>query len=631
MGLGLKQDSSTEGTGQHAVNTATFEDAARKELMDALDEVYSRKDIVLDPQLVGPLNRITDIQFFKDHGVGKVHYLDEHTVETESNVLIYICRPKMIYMQYIADHIKKYEREGKSMIYKIFMVPRITLVCQQILEQEGVLGSVELDDCAIDMIPLDTDLLSLELKDTFKGLYIDGDYSSLYNVARAVMRLQTEYGFFPRILGKGDMAKVLTDILLQMRRELATQNEVVKEGASLSVVVDSLVIIDRSIDLVSPLCTQLTYAGLVDEHYGIEDGYIKLDMHAKGAPVASTSSSASPLSSPTTTSGSRKKKVQLDARDNLYSIIRDLNFSAATAELQQFAKRLQEGQEKRHNMQSINQIREMAGRLNELQADKQSLTTHVTIIENIQKWIDTDGFRDYLEAQQGLLDGQDTNIHNALVEELINQQAPIEHVLRLLCLQSLVNNGLKVKQYDYFRQEIVQTYGYEHMLTLQRLVKAGLLVAQGSGRNHYPTLRKQLRLSVPDVDEHQPTDIAYVYSGYAPLSVRLVQCASRVPSRGLAGISGWRGYEDTLRLIKGETVDEAQRVDDGISQQWTKRANKERTTVVLFLGGCTFTEVAALRFHAQKEQVGRHYLILTTEMLDGKRLMHSLIERPQNK
>jgi hypothetical protein len=105
------------------------------------------------------------------------------------------------------------------------------------------------------------------------------------------------------------------------------------------------------------------------------------------------------------------------------------------------------------------------------------------------------------------------------------------------------------------------------MLTLQRLAKAGLLIPQGSGRNHYPTLRKQLRLSVPDVDEQNPTDIAYVYSGYAPLSVRLVQCASRVPARGLTGISGWRGYEDALRLMKGETVDEIQRVDDSVSQR----------------------------------------------------------------
>ncbi|KAI8053101.1 Sec1-like protein [Syncephalis plumigaleata] len=623
MALGLKQDLSTESAGPFPVNTTTFEEIARKELVDALDSVYSRKDLVLDPQLAGPLNRITDIQLLKEHAVGKVYYLDKKPIETENNVIVYICRPRMMYMRYIAEHIKKHESEGKSLVYKLFMVPRRTLVCEQILEQEDADLRVELGECAIDLIPLDSDLLSLELEDTFKELYVDGDYSSLYNVARGVMRLQTEYGFFPRILGKGDMAKVLADMLLQMRRELATQNQVVKEGASLSVAIDSLVIIDRASDLVSPLCTQLTYSGLVDEYYGIKDGYIEMDSHARGAPIASTSYDDSLPGSPLGTG--RRKRVQLDTRDTLYNLIGDLNFTAATTDCNNLQKRYKK---ERHKMKSLSQLREMAGRLNELQADKQSLTTHLTITENIQKWIDTDSFRDYLEAQQALLDGQDTNAHSNTVEELINQQAPIEQVLRLLCLQSLVNHGLKVKQYDFFRYEIVQTYGYEHMLTLQRLAKAGLLIPQGSGRNHYPTLRKQLRLSVPDVDEQNPTDIAYVYSGYAPLSVRLVQCASRVPARGLAGISGWRGYEDALRLMKGETVDEVQRVDDSISQQWVKRHPGERATVVLFLGGCTYTEVAALRFHTRKEP-GRHYLIVTTQMLSGQQLIRSLMEPSQ--
>ena len=34
-----------------------------------------------------------------------------------------------------------------------------------------------------------------------------------------------------------------------------------------------------------------------------------------------------------------------------------------------------------------------------------------------------------------------------------------------------------------------------------------------------------MKLIVDDVDEHNPNDISYVYSGYAPISVRLIQCA----------------------------------------------------------------------------------------------------------
>jgi hypothetical protein len=42
-------------------------------------------------------------------------------------------------------------------------------------------------------------------------------------------------------------------------------------------------------------------------------------------------------------------------------------------------------------------------------------------------------------------------------------------------------------------------------------------------RLNYQTLKKQFNLIVDDIDEQNPTDIAYVYSGYAPLSIRLIQ------------------------------------------------------------------------------------------------------------
>lgn len=47
----------------------------------------------------------------------------------------------------------------------------------------------------------------------------------------------------------------------------------------------------------------------------------------------------------------------------------------------------------------------------------------------------------------------------------------------------------------------------------------------------YSRLRKELRLIVQNIDEENPKDIAYVYSGYAPLSVRLVELSCLIPPR----------------------------------------------------------------------------------------------------
>ena len=46
----------------------------------------------------------------------------------------------------------------------------------------------------------------------------------------------------------------------------------------------------------------------------------------------------------------------------------------------------------------------------------------------------------------------------------------------------------------------------------------------GPARTEYTSARRNLKLIMEDVNEDEPSEVAYVYSGYAPLSVRLVQC-----------------------------------------------------------------------------------------------------------
>lgn len=54
--------------------------------------------------------------------------------------------------------------------------------------------------------------------------------------------------------------------MLRMKREFAgTQNQILP-------VFDTLLLLDRNVDLLTPLATQLTYEGLIDEIYGITNG-----------------------------------------------------------------------------------------------------------------------------------------------------------------------------------------------------------------------------------------------------------------------------------------------------------------------------------------------------------------------
>eukprot|EP00866_Antonospora_locustae_P001081 jgi/Antlo1/1081/1283 len=162
-----------------------------------------------------------------------------------------------------------------------------------------------------------------------------------------------------------------------------------------------------------------------------------------------------------------------------------------------------------------------------------------------------------------------------------------------------------------------------------------------------------LRLIVDDVDELHPNDISYVYSGYAPLSIRLVQCAMQKLGQGsiqttgssaaslfsyvgtstanfirdneklhhnttangangaaaaAAANGGWRGSEDILKLLPGQAFDIKQTVEYGAETNAAMARAKRhglqhgKTTIIFFLGGCTHTEVSAVRFLAQHDE-----------------------------
>lgn len=136
---------------------------------------------------------------------------------------------------------------------------------------------------------------------------------------------------------------------------------------------------------------------------------------------------------------------------------------------------------------------------------------------------------------------------------------------------------------------------------MEKLGLFNIRTSSNASRAAYANIRRTLRLIVNEVDEHNPADISYVYSGYAPLSVRLVQCAVQNISAGHAGgsvpgigllvnvvgggssatvgssnthekagrqdksekatVTGWKGYEEILKLLPGAAVDEVQTVE----------------------------------------------------------------------
>ncbi|MBE7180098.1 MAG: Sec1 family protein, partial [Terriglobus roseus] len=404
--------------------------------------------------------------------------------------------------------------------FTIVWVPRRTMIADQLLEDSGVLGEASVSELPLHLVPLGDDLLSLELPDAFSDLYLRRDPTCIFASAAALMKIQQQQGLFPRITGKGDNAKRLADLLVRMRNELTTGESIAARGPGLglnpSTTIESLVIIDREVDMPSVLMTQLTYEGLIDEIFHIESNNVELDTSITGTATQGSSQNAPAQQG-------MKRKVQLDGNDALYSTLRDANFAVVGPLLNKTARRLQSTYESRNTANKTTaELREFVSKLPGYQAEQASLKLHTNLAEDIIKFTRSETFSRVLEVQQNIAAGADPATQHDNISELIARNVPVKTVLRLVCLESVMNNGIRVKDLDHFKREIIHAYGPQHIVTLSSLERMGLLVPRGGaaanlvgapstkagGVTDYARVRRTLALIFDDVNESEPDDIA---------------------------------------------------------------------------------------------------------------------------
>jgi len=518
----------------------------------------------------------------------------------------------------------------------------------------------------MDLIPFDVGVLSLELPYVVKESFVEGDSSSLFYVARALMKVQSMYGVIPHIKGKGVPAQQIATMMLKMRREMQlglTQTE--------PPAISEMILIDRLVDPITPMLTMLTYEGLVDEFFTVTNSAVEL-------PAEMVVDPATTKDKPMTAAERAKKlKVPLNSNDAIFSDIRDLNFARVGPNLNEKARIIEEYYKKRHEAHTVPALKAYIGQFSDFQNRHKAVRIHTNIVKVLLNWTTDPAFHQQLEAEQTLLaeDGQ-VEATIAYIEECINKQEPLVKVLRLLCLLSLCTGGLKEKLHAFFIQEIIQTYGFEYLFTLNHLGKMGFLRKQGESKigNWFANVRRPMRLLVLDVNEKDPDDIAYTYSGYAPLSCRLVEYARQSnlgalaaqqqavasSSSGMGGASGvgassigamgatgaqsksrladdnlregWglpSKLEDAVRSTPGPTFHVQQSflsstatpLDDFDGQP------KADVTLVVFVGGITFAEISALRYLEQKTlKAQKKLIILTTSVINGNSFVESIFE-----
>ena len=151
------------------------------------------------------------------------------------------------------------------------------------------------------------------------------------------------------------------------------------------------------------------------------------------------------------------------------------------------------------------------------------------------------------------------------------------------------------------------TYGYKNIFLWKNLEKIGVLKSQDNNF-FFEAAKNDLNLIFSDIDNINPNDASYVYGGYCPIIIRLIEKAFN---------PGWAPIKENNKKIPGETnfpFDESEIINEN---------NDIKYFLVVFIGGITYGELAAIRY-LNKTYKNKKFVILTTSMINYKNIFDSL-------
>ncbi|KRZ06414.1 Vacuolar protein sorting-associated protein 33A [Trichinella zimbabwensis] len=561
-----------------SVSFSTVKEVSRKLLFSALDKWSGSKD-----------HQVVQMLLLK---LGSV-------VSDPSSRIVFLMHPKVRYAAVVADIVHSTLKQFDNPRFHLIFVPQRSVVCEYELKRYDIIKKLS----SIEQLPIyfyawDDDLISME-NEWFPHATASDDYNMISMISRGLIHLEEIYGPINHIYCKGNMAKDIYDAW-----SLQRQTDSWRTLTAFDSFIDSIIIFDRSIDYVTPMVTQLTYEGLIDEIFSIKCASVKIQKMETLEDIEEANKSHDSVGILSTSSGSQDRmQISLNSRQSLYSELRDLNFHA-----------------QRHTANSVREYKEFVKKLPTLQASRSAAALHTSVAELIKEVIASDEFSNTLSCEREFLNCIESNSLSAFIEQSINKKEPMLKVLRLMCLQSLTNAGLKTKLYDQYRREFLQSYGYQYLLLFVELEKVGLFTKNSTdNRNQassYPNIRKLFDLIIDNhTNELEPSDVSYVYSGYAPLIPRLCQQWAK---------PGWTEIMDNLSKVPGIT-----KLAAGDERRIKSKNNRRNIVLVLFVGGVTSAEVSALRFLSSQE-TSCHFLVATTSVTTGERLLERFAKVSEN-
>jgi len=270
---------------------------------------------------------------------------------------------RFLALQARGDRYNGKRQKDETTKHNIIFIPHTSAICEAVLREEEVIDNssnnisehVTMMELPIDLVPLDVDVLSMEMDPatTLRECIIDNiPFNTVQSVAASLVKLQDAVGTISKVEGLGSLSEKVIQKMMDLKVEdyddevalmLEASRDKDDEGKefsgkkddstpSMSSEIEAMLIIDRTVDLVTPMLTPLTYEGLIDDIVGVESGHINIEL-----------STIEPEEYESETSDQQEKVIiALNGGDSLYAEVRGMSVEKIGSFLQDQAKALRE-------------------------------------------------------------------------------------------------------------------------------------------------------------------------------------------------------------------------------------------------------------------------------------------------
>ena len=522
----------------------------------------------------------------------------------KENIMIIICQC----VHEIVDKAVEFSLIlNKTDFYFIF-IPGENYEIITFLSGPGLGNRFTVNSFNIDLIPIDNDLLSMEREGSFRQIYVDNNLTSITDLADSFLKLELCFGKVKHKYIKGERAKLFNDLLTNKETEtnLKTTDEIL-----------GMIVFDRNVDFLTPFTTNYTYEGLFDDHFGINRGNIIVEQSYFESKESKDKKEST-----------RKKLLSLyNDASSFFKKIRCMNYLDANKYMndlkEYFAKfadnnALTDLKGLQETIMTFNKFFEIYK--NPLKINGKFMTKFINENHKEENMV-------YRAKESIFLSGSIPNNIKLFYDDYITDKKDLIRLLNLFIIETMTQGG--VKDYNLLKRDILNVYGYQNIFLFRDLETIGLLKEKVTLKKLIETSYQQfiskLNLISADVDykKNKVKDCSYIYQGYCPIILRLIELA----------ISGrWSKFKDIISKLPGDTIfpeDESEMTRPSSSEK------KVHTIFLVFLGGICYNEIEGVRFlnrnlkniydKNKDKNIGRVQLIIVTnEILNKKKIFSSL-------